>query len=64
MACMYLRIFESEEKGAAEGLSNDPASCGEDGVIMLWDLESGQSLRTLRRDRPYELLARSCEGTV
>jgi WD40 repeat protein len=32
------------------------ASCGDDGVIMLWDLERGESLRTLRRDRPYERL--------
>ena len=32
------------------------ASCGDDGVIMLWDMESGEHLRTLRRDRPYERL--------
>jgi WD40 repeat protein len=32
------------------------ASCGDDGAIMLWDLESGEHLRTLRRDRPYERL--------
>ena len=32
------------------------ASCGDDGAIMLWDLESGDHLRTLRRDRPYERL--------
>jgi hypothetical protein len=25
-------------------------------TIALWDLQSGQSLRTLRRDRPYERL--------
>ena len=25
-------------------------------AIMLWDLESGEHLRTLRRDRPYERL--------
>jgi WD40 repeat protein len=32
------------------------ASCGDDGAIMLWDLEVGGHLRTLRRDRPYERL--------
>jgi WD40 repeat protein len=32
------------------------ASCGNDGAIRLWDLESGQHLGTLRRDRPYERL--------
>ena len=32
------------------------ASCGDDGAIQLWDLHSGQHLRTLRRDRPYERL--------
>jgi WD40 repeat protein len=30
------------------------ASCGDDGAITLWDLESGERLGTLRRDRPYE----------
>ena len=30
------------------------ATCGDDGAITIWDLESGQYLRTLRRDRPYE----------
>jgi len=32
------------------------ASCGDDGAITLWDLESGEPLQTLRRDRPYERL--------
>jgi transcriptional regulator with XRE-family HTH domain len=32
------------------------ASCGNDGRIRLWDLESGEHVRTLRRDRPYERL--------
>ena len=32
------------------------ASCGDDGAIHLWDLEGGEHLRTLRRDRPYERL--------
>jgi WD40 repeat protein len=33
------------------------ASCGDDGAINIWDLERGEHLRTLRRDRPYERLA-------
>jgi len=32
------------------------ASCGDDGAIRLWDLESGELLQTLRRDRLYERL--------
>ena len=32
------------------------ASCGDDGAIKIWELESGEHLRTLRRDRPYERL--------
>jgi WD40 repeat protein len=32
------------------------ASCGEDGVIKLWDMHSHQLLATLRADRPYERL--------
>ncbi len=32
------------------------ASCGDDGAIVLWDLEGGGHLCTLRRDRPYERL--------
>jgi WD40 repeat protein len=32
------------------------ASCGEDGVIQLWDMQSHQHLATLRADRPYERL--------
>jgi hypothetical protein len=31
-------------------------SSGDDRAIRLWDLESGQALGTLRRDRPYERL--------
>jgi WD40 repeat protein len=32
------------------------ATCGDDGAISLWDLHSGEYLRTLLRDRPYERL--------
>lgn len=32
------------------------ASCGEDGTIKVWNLESTELVRTLRRDRPYERL--------
>jgi WD40 repeat protein len=32
------------------------ASCGDDGAIRLWNLESGEPLQTLRRDRVYERL--------
>ena len=32
------------------------ASCGDDGAIHVWELERGEHLRTLRRDRPYERL--------
>jgi WD40 repeat protein len=32
------------------------ASCGEDGTIKVWDIESAELVRTLRRDRPYERL--------
>lgn len=32
------------------------ASCGEDGVIKLWDMRSRQHLAMLRSDRSYERL--------
>jgi WD40 repeat protein/transcriptional regulator with XRE-family HTH domain len=32
------------------------ARCGEDGAIKVWNLQSTELLRTLRRDRPYERL--------
>jgi WD40 repeat protein/transcriptional regulator with XRE-family HTH domain len=31
-------------------------SCGDDGAIQIWDVESGEHICTLRRDRPYERL--------
>jgi WD40 repeat protein len=30
------------------------ASTGDDGTIKLWDMRTGECLKTLRSDRPYE----------
>ena len=48
-------------QGTVQALKVSPdesllASCGDDGAIRLWDLERGEHLQTLRRDRPYERL--------
>jgi WD40 repeat protein len=32
------------------------ASCGEDGTLKVWNLQSTEQVRTLQRDRPYERL--------
>jgi WD40 repeat protein/transcriptional regulator with XRE-family HTH domain len=56
--CMRVR---RAHQGTIRSLRRSPdgsrlASCGDDGTIILWDLESGKRLGTLRRDRPYERL--------
>jgi WD40 repeat protein len=55
-----VRVLEAHQ-GTVYALKVSPdglrlASCGDDGAITLWDLERGEPLRTLRRDRPYERL--------
>src|SRR2546427_8221863 len=55
-----IRVREAHQ-GTVQALKVSPdgsrlASCGDDGAIMLWNLERGEHLRTLRRDRPYERL--------
>jgi WD40 repeat protein len=55
-----VRVREAHQ-GAVQALKVSPdssrlAGCGDDGVITLWNLHSGEPLRTLRRDRLYERL--------
>jgi WD40 repeat protein len=56
--CVRIR---KAHQGTVQSLKVSPdgcslASCGDDGAINVWELESGEHLRTLRRDRPYERL--------
>ena len=56
--CLMMR---EAHQGAVQSLriSSDGrmlASCGDDSTIKVWDLENGEHLRTLQRDRPYERL--------
>jgi WD40 repeat protein len=56
--CVRVRMAH---EGAVLSLRRSPddqrlASCGDDGAINIWDLQSSEHLRTLRRDRPYERL--------
>ena len=53
--------MQDAHEGMVQALKVNPdgstlASCGKDGAVMLWDVQSGEYLRTLRRDRPYERL--------
>ena len=53
--------FREARRGSVHPLKVNPngtelASCGDDGAIMLWDIQSGERLQTLRQDRPYERL--------
>jgi WD40 repeat protein len=55
-----VRVQEAHQ-GTVHALKVSPdvsrlASCGDDGVIALWDIQSGEHRRALRRDRPYERL--------
>jgi NB-ARC domain/Anaphase-promoting complex subunit 4 WD40 domain len=56
--CLALRW---EQQGAVQSPRVCPfgrrlASCGDVHIIQIWDLDSGERLQTLRRDRPYERL--------
>jgi len=55
-----LRVLKGHQ-GTVQSLKVSPdgktlASSGDDNAIQLWDLQSGEHLQTLRRDRLYERL--------
>ena len=56
-----VRAARQAHQGTVQSLKVSPdgrslSSCGDDGAIVVWELESGEQLHTLRRDRPYERL--------
>jgi WD40 repeat protein len=56
--CLALR---QGHQGAVQSLRASPdgrrlASCGDDNTIQVWNPQSGEHLRMLRRGRPYERL--------
>ena len=56
-----IHVGFSKTQGTMQALKMSPdgsrlASCGDDGAIRLWYLESGVLLHSLRRDRLYERL--------
>ncbi len=53
--------MQKAHQGTVQSLRIHPdgmqlASCGDDGAIMIWDLHSGELVRRLQLDRPYERL--------
>ncbi len=49
------------KRGPVQSLRASPdgrflASCGDDGAIQIWEMENGDHVTILRRDRPYERL--------
>jgi len=59
-SCACVRV-QQVHQGMVQALKVSPdnkriASCGDDGAIHIWEIEGGEHLRMLRRDRPYERL--------
>jgi WD40 repeat protein len=49
-----VQVFEAIDAVSPDG--TELASCGDDGAIQIWNLDTHEHLRTLRHDRPYERL--------